>query len=180
MLSSVMLRQNPHNVHEWHKRVKLFGGNTSKQIRAYTEGIQSVDCHKVCVSSKALMNISPGSASSQQQDEPSWRCQCESGCDPKPKTHRDCAGHWQAALAVVRFCQVLRSPRRPSQCTDHLSESHRGGSLSPNLYSTRSTARRHSCRLTLSGRYAHAFCTQTLSARCRFAVLGAGGIQVRG
>lgn len=24
LLSSVMLRQNPHNVHEWHKRVKLF------------------------------------------------------------------------------------------------------------------------------------------------------------
>jgi len=24
LLSSVLLRQNPHNVHEWHKRVKLF------------------------------------------------------------------------------------------------------------------------------------------------------------
>lgn len=46
MLSSVMLRQNPHNVHEWHKRVKLFGGDTGKQIRAYTEAIQSVDCFK--------------------------------------------------------------------------------------------------------------------------------------
>lgn len=23
---SVLLRQNPHNVHEWHKRVKLFEG----------------------------------------------------------------------------------------------------------------------------------------------------------
>ncbi len=47
-----------------------------------------------------------------------------------PKTHCDCAGHWQAALAVVRFCQVLRSPRRPSQRTDYLSESHRGAILS--------------------------------------------------
>lgn len=46
MLSSVMLRQNPHNVHEWHKRVKLFGGDVGKQIRAYTEAIQSVDCFK--------------------------------------------------------------------------------------------------------------------------------------
>jgi len=46
MLSSVMLRQNPHNVHEWHKRIKLFGGDTSKQITAYTEAIQSVDCNK--------------------------------------------------------------------------------------------------------------------------------------
>ena len=26
LLNSVLLRQNPHNVHEWHKRVKLFDG----------------------------------------------------------------------------------------------------------------------------------------------------------
>ena len=26
LLSSVLLRQNPHNIHEWHKRVKLFEG----------------------------------------------------------------------------------------------------------------------------------------------------------
>ena len=38
LLSSVMLRQNPHNVHEWHKRAKLFAGNPTKQILAYTGG----------------------------------------------------------------------------------------------------------------------------------------------
>ncbi len=32
-----MLRQNPHNVAEWHKRVKLFEGNPTKQILTYTE-----------------------------------------------------------------------------------------------------------------------------------------------
>ena len=26
LLNSVLLRQNPHNVHEWHKRVKLYDG----------------------------------------------------------------------------------------------------------------------------------------------------------
>lgn len=26
LLNSVLLRQNPHNVHEWHKRVKLYEG----------------------------------------------------------------------------------------------------------------------------------------------------------
>lgn len=31
LLSAVMLRQNPHNVAEWHKRVKLFGDPT-KQV----------------------------------------------------------------------------------------------------------------------------------------------------
>ena len=37
LLSSVMLRQNPHNVHEWHKRVKLFEGNPTRQILTFTE-----------------------------------------------------------------------------------------------------------------------------------------------
>lgn len=30
LLSSVLLRQNPHNVHEWHKRVKLYEGQPEK------------------------------------------------------------------------------------------------------------------------------------------------------
>lgn len=47
LLSSVMLRQNPHNVHEWHKRVKLFAGNANKQILTYTEAVTTVDVHKV-------------------------------------------------------------------------------------------------------------------------------------
>jgi hypothetical protein len=38
LLSSVMLRQNPHNVHEWHKRAKLFQANPTKQIICYTGG----------------------------------------------------------------------------------------------------------------------------------------------
>uniref|UniRef100_A0A061S5R0 Pre-mRNA-splicing factor SYF1 n=1 Tax=Tetraselmis sp. GSL018 TaxID=582737 RepID=A0A061S5R0_9CHLO len=46
LLSSVMLRQNPHNVHEWHKRVKLFGGNPTKQILTYTEAVKTVDSDK--------------------------------------------------------------------------------------------------------------------------------------
>lgn len=32
LLNSVLLRQNPHNVHEWHKRVKLYEGNP-RQVR---------------------------------------------------------------------------------------------------------------------------------------------------
>jgi pre-mRNA-splicing factor SYF1 len=42
-----MLRQNPHNVHEWHKRVKLFGGNPTKQILTYTEAVKTVDPQQV-------------------------------------------------------------------------------------------------------------------------------------
>ena len=42
-----MLRQNPHAVHEWHKRVKLFTGNPTKQILTYTEAVKTVDPDKV-------------------------------------------------------------------------------------------------------------------------------------
>ena len=40
---SVLLRQNPHNVHEWHKRVKLFEGKPKDVINTYTEAVQTVD-----------------------------------------------------------------------------------------------------------------------------------------
>ncbi|KAK4733500.1 hypothetical protein R3W88_007761 [Solanum pinnatisectum] len=32
LANSVLLRQNPHNVEQWHRRVKLFEGNPTKQI----------------------------------------------------------------------------------------------------------------------------------------------------
>lgn len=43
LLSSVLLRQNPHNVHEWHKRVKLFEGKPKEVINTYTEAVQTVE-----------------------------------------------------------------------------------------------------------------------------------------
>ncbi|KAJ7378147.1 Pre-mRNA-splicing factor SYF1 [Desmophyllum pertusum] len=43
LLSSVLLRQNPHNVHEWHKRVKLYEGKPKEIINTYTEAVQTVD-----------------------------------------------------------------------------------------------------------------------------------------
>jgi len=42
LLSSVVLRQNPHNVHEWHKRAKLFAKDPAKQIMTYTEAVKTV------------------------------------------------------------------------------------------------------------------------------------------
>lgn len=56
MLSSVMLRQNPHAVHEWHKRVKLFEGNPTRQILTYTEAVKTVDAEKVC-SIQAFLSV---------------------------------------------------------------------------------------------------------------------------
>lgn len=43
LLNSVLLRQNPHNVHEWHKRVTLHEGKPYEIIDTYTEAVQTVD-----------------------------------------------------------------------------------------------------------------------------------------
>lgn len=43
LLNSVLLRQNPHNVSEWHKRVKLYEGKPHEIIDTYTEAVQTVD-----------------------------------------------------------------------------------------------------------------------------------------
>lgn len=43
LLNSVLLRQNPHNVAEWHKRVKLYEGKPHEIINTYTDAVQTVD-----------------------------------------------------------------------------------------------------------------------------------------
>lgn len=45
LLSSVKLRQNPHNVHEWHKRVKLFlAENDYEQVvKTYLQAVEKID-----------------------------------------------------------------------------------------------------------------------------------------
>jgi len=48
LLCSVRLRQNPHSVHEWHRRVKIFEDQDApdKVIKAYAEAVQTVDPEK--------------------------------------------------------------------------------------------------------------------------------------
>eukprot|EP01038_Epipyxis_sp_PR26KG_P008910 gene8910-12018_t len=43
MLNSVVLRQNPNNVFEWHKRAKLYKDDTQKKIMTYVEAIKTID-----------------------------------------------------------------------------------------------------------------------------------------
>ena len=43
LLSSVMLRQNPHNVHEWQKRAALFEASPAKVIHTYATAVKTVD-----------------------------------------------------------------------------------------------------------------------------------------
>ncbi|XP_055839821.1 pre-mRNA-splicing factor syf1 homolog [Episyrphus balteatus] len=42
LLNSVLLRQNPHNVPEWHKRIKLYDSKPHEIINTYTEAVQTV------------------------------------------------------------------------------------------------------------------------------------------
>ena len=42
LLSSIMLRQNPHNVHEWVKRVGLFEGDPTRQVLTFTEAVKTI------------------------------------------------------------------------------------------------------------------------------------------
>jgi len=43
LVSSVKLRQNPHNVHEWLQRAKLYKDTPEKVIRCFTEAVMTVD-----------------------------------------------------------------------------------------------------------------------------------------
>jgi len=43
LLNSVLLRQNPHNVNEWLKRVKLFEGRPREVVNTFTEAVKTVD-----------------------------------------------------------------------------------------------------------------------------------------
>ena len=43
LLNSVLLRQNPHNVAEWQKRVSLLEGRPHEVIETYTEAVQTVE-----------------------------------------------------------------------------------------------------------------------------------------
>uniref|UniRef100_A0ABD2VYW0 Suppressor of forked domain-containing protein n=1 Tax=Trichogramma kaykai TaxID=54128 RepID=A0ABD2VYW0_9HYME len=43
LLNSVTLRQNPHNVSQWHERVKLYEGQPHEIINTYTEAVQTVE-----------------------------------------------------------------------------------------------------------------------------------------
>jgi hypothetical protein len=48
LLSSVLLRQNPHNVYEWHKRVEIYkkAENLQRVIYTYAEAVKTVEPKK--------------------------------------------------------------------------------------------------------------------------------------
>ncbi|KAL5385715.1 pre-mRNA-splicing factor syf1 [Paraphaeosphaeria sporulosa] len=46
LLNDVMLRQNPHNVIEWEKRVALWGDNSKEVVQTYTDAIAAINPKK--------------------------------------------------------------------------------------------------------------------------------------
>ena len=43
LLNSVLLRQNPHNVAEWQKRVDLLEGKPREVVNTFTEAVQTIE-----------------------------------------------------------------------------------------------------------------------------------------
>ena len=43
LLNSVLLRQNPHNVAEWQKRVDLLEGKPRDVVNTFTEAVQTIE-----------------------------------------------------------------------------------------------------------------------------------------
>jgi pre-mRNA-splicing factor SYF1 len=43
LLNGVLLRQNPHDVAQWHRRVKLFDNDPARQAATYVEAVRTVD-----------------------------------------------------------------------------------------------------------------------------------------
>eukprot|EP00192_Tetraselmis_astigmatica_P009541 CAMPEP_0117678744 /NCGR_PEP_ID=MMETSP0804-20121206/17458_1 /TAXON_ID=1074897 /ORGANISM="Tetraselmis astigmatica, Strain CCMP880" /LENGTH=902 /DNA_ID=CAMNT_0005488147 /DNA_START=252 /DNA_END=2960 /DNA_ORIENTATION=+ len=114
LLSSVMLRQNPHNVHEWHKRAKLFGGNPTKQILTYTEAVKTVDADKA-VGKPHTLWAAFAKFYEKHGDLKNARIIFEKGCEVRYKYVDDLASLWcewaemelrhdnfQAALDLMR------------------------------------------------------------------------------
>ncbi|KAK1062662.1 pre-mRNA-splicing factor syf1 [Friedmanniomyces endolithicus] len=46
LVNDVLLRQNPHNVNEWQKRVALWGGNAQMVVQTYTDAIAAINPKK--------------------------------------------------------------------------------------------------------------------------------------
>jgi len=44
--SDVLLRQNPHNVHEWHKRIALFEQDPERMVAEYERALKTVDAQR--------------------------------------------------------------------------------------------------------------------------------------
>lgn len=115
LLSSVMLRQNPHNVHEWHKRAKLFAANPTKQILCYTEAVKTVDPDKATGKPHSLW-VSFAKLYERHGDLPNARIIFEKAVQARYKFVDDLATVWcewaEMELRHKNFKRALELMRR--------------------------------------------------------------------
>ncbi|EFJ51030.1 hypothetical protein VOLCADRAFT_103670 [Volvox carteri f. nagariensis] len=127
LLSSVILRQNPHNVAEWHKRVKLFEGKPTKQILTYTEAVRTVDPDKATGKPHSLW-CAFAKFYERHGDVPNARIIFQKATEARYKYVDDLAQVWcewvemelrhsnfKRALDLVK--RVLTPPPRPARMT---------------------------------------------------------------
>ncbi len=141
LLNSVLLRQNPHNVHEWHKRVKLYEG----QPRQVGKIIPSLN-RLIFVSTKlpcVIYSASYSAVSCRSSTHTQKRCKRSilwkpqenltlSGC-PSPDSMRK-MNSWMtydascvlAALSIICWLNWWLTISLELQGSDYLWEGHKG------------------------------------------------------
>lgn len=95
LLNSVVLRQNPHNVYEWHKRVKLFKGDTNRTLLTFMEAVRTVDPKQAHGRLSSLW-LSLARFYENHDDMDNARAVMKKGTEVEYKTLEELAGVWCA------------------------------------------------------------------------------------
>ncbi|XP_046893738.1 pre-mRNA-splicing factor SYF1 [Hypomesus transpacificus] len=127
LLNSVLLRQNPHNVHEWHKRVKLYDGKPRQIINTYTEAVQTVDPMKATGKPSSLwVSFAKFYEENEQLDDA--RTIFEKSTKVNFKGVDDLAGVWceygEMELRHENYDQALRILRKATAIPSKKAEYH--------------------------------------------------------
>jgi len=136
LLSSVLLRQNPHNVQEWYKRVALFKGDPEKIIQTYTEAVTTIDPQKATGKPHQLW-ISFARFYEQHEDLENARVILEKAALVNYKTVDDLANIWcEWAEMELRHhnykmsLEVMKKATRPPKHRPRYEESEESKNLS--------------------------------------------------
>jgi pre-mRNA-splicing factor SYF1 len=108
MLNSVLLRQNPHNVNEWLKRVKLYGEQYEKIIETFTTAAQTID-PKVCTGKLQDLWIAFAQFYDKYQQPDEARYIYDKGIKVNFKNVDDLAAVWCA------WCEMELQHERPDE-----------------------------------------------------------------
>lgn len=95
LLNSVVLRQNPHNVREWHKRAKLYKNDEKKTLITYVEAIKTID-PKLAVGKLSALWLALARYYEQRNDAVNARIMLEKATQVNYKSVDELANVWCA------------------------------------------------------------------------------------